>query len=242
MTELARFRLFCEYSPTMSDKAVSSIDPAAVSAAVFDLGGVLIDGGPSDVAAFGTRVGLDHADWARLRRDLFGNDGVWSALERGETSFDHFIEVIRESIHAAGGEVSEEAAAAFMGAPDPMKRKNRLRGDMLDGVRRLKQKMPTALLTNNVKEWREGWRSILDIPDLFDLVIDSSEEGTRKPEQRIYEITQSRLGVAHENIFFLDDIGQNLKAARHLGWQTMLYTDQDSALAVMDAVVDAARP
>lgn len=65
------------------------------------------------------------------------------------------------------------------------------------------------------------------IPDFlrlyFDLVIASSEIGMRKPEPRIYELTIQRLdafdrkhggrGINARDILFLDDIGENLKAA-----------------------------
>lgn len=70
-------------------------------------------------------------------------------------------------------------------------------------------------------------------------MIDSSEVGSRKPEPRIYEITQARLGVDHDRILFIDDIGQNLKAARQLGWQTVLFEDVAGALAVIDSVLGA---
>ena len=42
-----------------------AIEPTRVRAVVFDLGGVFLEGGPSNVAAFGERVGL-----ARENRDL----------------------------------------------------------------------------------------------------------------------------------------------------------------------------
>ena len=110
---------------------------------------------------------------------------------------------------------------------------------MVEAVLRLREIIPTALLTNNVREWRSGWQSVLDVDALFDVVIDSSAEGTRKPEPRIYELTCERLSVDHSEIFFVDDIGQNLKAARALGWQTALFTEEDSVLKAIDAIVEA---
>ncbi|RMF21974.1 MAG: HAD family phosphatase, partial [Deltaproteobacteria bacterium] len=209
------------------------LDPARVRAAVFDFGGVLMEGGPTDVVAFGTRLGLDRDAWLRLRADLFGNDGPWAELERGEISLDRFVDELHRSLLGAGIDVSRDEAAAFMGTPEPMSAAERLRPALIEEVRRLRRRMPTALLTNNVREWREGWRSLIDVDSLFDVVVDSSEVGTRKPERRIYEITRERLGVGHDEIFFVDDIGQNLKAARSLGWQTYLYTDADALRNVL---------
>ncbi len=104
---------------------------------------------------------------------------------------------------------------------------------MVDAVRSLREVVPTALLTNNVREWRQAWRGLLDTDRLFDVVVDSSEVGARKPETRVYEITRERLNVRHDEIFFVDDIGQNLKAARNLGWQTYLFVDEETALRTL---------
>lgn len=216
-----------------------SFDASKIRAAVFDYGGVLIAGGPSDVVAFGARIGLPEEVWKPLRRSFFGNDGIWARLERGEVAFRDFTAGLRHAIVEAGGSVTEEQAASFMGTPDPMGHRTRLRPKMLDAVRRLRAVMPTALLTNNVREWRSGWEAVLEPGTLFDVVIDSSEVGARKPEPAIYEITREKLGVAHDEIFFLDDIGQNLKAARALGWNTELYDDDDRVLAVLDALIAA---
>ncbi len=220
-------------------------DFSRIRAAVFDYGGVLLAGGPSDVVAFGARVGLPEDAWRPLRREFFGNDGIWARLERGEATYDEFTAELRRAVEAAGGRVSDEQAATFMGSHDPMGQAARLRPAMLEAVRRLRRCIPTALLTNNVREWRSGWKQVLQPETLFDVVIDSSEVGARKPEPRIYEITRERLDVPHDSIFFLDDIGQNLKAAKALGWTTVLHEDTDAVLAVLDrlaASVEARGP
>jgi putative hydrolase of the HAD superfamily len=218
---------------------VLSFDPSKIRAAVFDYGGVLIEGGPKEVAAFGQRVGLTEDVWKPMRRQFFGNEGIWAELERGEVEFDQFVHSLRQAVLKAGGNITEEQARGFMGTTDPMGHRARLRPALLDAVRRLRRHMPTALLTNNVKEWRAGWVEVLEPDTLFDLVIDSSEVGARKPEPAIYEITREKLGVAHDEIFFIDDIGQNLKAARALGWNTVLFDDPDEAVAVLEAILDA---
>ncbi len=108
---------------------------------------------------------------------------------------------------------------------------------MIDAVRRLKSAVSTALLTNNVREWRSGWREAIDLDSLFDVVIDSSEVGARKPEPKIYEITREKLDVEAGEILFVDDIGQNLKAAHRLGWQTLLFKEIAPTIEVLEAVL-----
>ena len=114
----------------------------------------------------------------------------------------------------------------------------RLRPEIVAAAQRIHARMPTALLTNNVAEWRGAWRQTVEVETIFDIVIDSSEVGFRKPDVRIYEATQERLGVPHEDLFFVDDIGQNLKAARALGWQTLKYEDTGIVLEVLDALAE----
>lgn len=45
--------------------------------------------------------------------------------------------------------------------------------------------------------------------------------GTRKPERGIYEACLNALNVNPEEAIFLDDIGENLKAAAQLGIKTI---------------------
>lgn len=224
----------------MSGRERDTVDPKAVKAAVFDLGGVLIEGGPREVVAFGERVGLAPERWEPVRRELFGNESAWARLERGEISFEAFVEELKRRVVDAGGRIDDDTARAFMGRPEPMSETTTIRTAMVEAVRALKSVMPTALLTNNIVEWRAGWSALFDDPTLFDVVIDSSAVGARKPERRIYEVTQQRLAVAHEEIFFVDDIGQNLKAARALGWHTLLFTEERAVLPVL-AKLRAAR-
>ncbi|MFT4571174.1 MAG: putative hydrolase of the HAD superfamily [Hyphomicrobiaceae bacterium] len=217
----------------------TAIQPDSIQAAVFDFGGVLIEGGPGEVRAFGGRVGLAPEVWDPLRREIFANVGPWSELECGKTTYDDFVTHLMKRVTDAGGKVDRATASTFMGAPDPMGQYDHLRHDVIDAVARLHDRMPTALLTNNIVEWRGGWHNAMPLERMFDVVIDSSEVGTRKPEPEIYEITRERLDVPHESIFFLDDIGQNLKAARALGWQTVLYADPAEAMSTLETLIAA---
>lgn len=212
------------------------IDPTRVKAAVFDLGGVILAGGVEAVRAFGGRHGLGPDAWTALRHVLFSNDGPWATLERGESTFDDFLLHMCEEISRAGVRISPEDARNFMGDGDATTSASRVRPEIVAAIERIHASMPTALLTNNVAEWRPVWRSSIDVDGLFDVVVDSSEVGTRKPEEKIYQITRERLGLRHEELFFLDDQGPNLKVARALGWQTLKYEDTGTVLEVLEAL------
>ena len=103
----------------------------------------------------------------------------------------------------------------------------------------LRKRLPTALLTNNIAEWREGWRRRIDVDALFDVVVDSSDEGMRKPEPGIYRLTEERLGLPGEALLFVDDLGVNLKTAMERGWQTLKYVDTADVVAALEQVAQA---
>lgn len=88
----------------------------------------------------------------------------------------------------------------------------------------------TALLTNNVAEWGPRWRAQLPVDELFDLVVDSSEEGVRKPDPLIYQRLLGRLPASPRECLFLDDLEENCAAASDLGMLAVRFTTADEAI------------
>jgi len=220
---------------------IEGIDPERVNAAVFDLGGVFLAGGVESVQAFGDRHGFDPNAWRTIRRELFhDDDGIWSAVERGHATLADFVARLRALAAEHGRQISIADAENFMGNTG-LAAAQRLRTEIVEATARLHARMPTALLTNNIPEWRTGWRSLIDVDALFDVVVDSCEVGMRKPDPAIYELTRAKLGLPHTEVFFVDDLGVNLKAARALGWQTLRYDDTTRVVSVLDALT-AAKP
>ncbi len=209
------------------------IEPTRVRAAAFDMGGVILAGGPSDVLAFGERVGIPESEWLGIRDEVFGDDGPWAEIERGEITFEKFCRHLISAIVARGGRVDMDLAGQFMGERGEQTQIERIRVEVCAAIKAIRRRMPTALLTNNIVEWRPTWSRILDVEGMFDVIVDSSELGMRKPEPRIYDHTREQLGVAHDEMFFVDDLRRNLKTARALGWQTLHYDDTDRVLGVL---------
>jgi putative hydrolase of the HAD superfamily len=93
-----------------------------------------------------------------------------------------------------------------------------LRPEILDKAGELRGRgYATALVTNNVRELASVWRARFPVDELFDVVVDSSEVGMRKPEPQIFQHTLDRLGVAAAEAVLLDDMMVNVVAARELG-------------------------
>ena len=68
------------------------------------------------------------------------------------------------------------------------------------------------------------------VVEIFDLLIESSIEGCRKPEEKFYEVACERLNVKPENCVFLDDLGINLKPARAMGMTTIKVIEPEGAI------------
>ena len=157
---------------------------------------------------------------------------LWT-LERGQITEHEFLTGLEEALgEVTGKEVTLDGyGARLMGAleaNEPLLARYRALRDQ--GIR-------LAILTNNVREWHDIWRTAFKIDALFELVVDSAFEGTRKPEPRIYEITLSRLGLSAEDCVFIDDVEVNVVAARELGLHGIHFRDTDQVIAELDALV-----
>ena len=94
----------------------------------------------------------------------------------------------------------------------------------------------TACLTNNIVGEYER-PDIVDVMGRFDVVVESSKVGVRKPEVRFYEIACELLGVEPTECVFLDDLGINLKPAKAMGMMTIKVGDPASAIAELEAAL-----
>ncbi len=109
---------------------------------------------------------------------------------------------------------------------------------MIEAVRRCRTQLKTAMLTNNFlgEDAPEGGR-MGALVDLFDVVIESSKAGVRKPDPKFYEMACAELAIEPHEAVFLDDLGINLKPARAMGMTTIKVVDPAQAIADLEAVV-----
>lgn len=201
-------------------------------AVIFDLGGVVF---PSPFDAFDAHeraAGLDPGAVRALIR-VSSEAGAWAALERGELSMAQFVTALDDEAEAAGFRLD---AARLMQA---IGERAGPRPQMLTAIARIREHgLRTAALTNNWvggdgRAAPHGLRDLLD----FDVVVESSVVGLRKPDPRIYHLVLDELGVDASDAVFLDDLGVNLKPARALGLTTIKVGDPDVALAELERVL-----
>ena len=102
----------------------------------------------------------------------------------------------------------------------------------------LTKPLGTGIITNNVVEFRDHWRSMLPVEELFDFVVDSSEVGMRKPNPAIFEKALEIGGLAPEEVVFLDDFEGNVIAASALNIRSILVgSDSGKTIADLDEIL-----
>lgn len=160
----------------------------------------------------------------------------WHRMEIGEITLDAWFQGVQtRAPEVLGQPINMDAYLTFMaempvGVHWPVVHKAR---------ELLARDMPIALLTNNVKEWGDHWRATFPVDELFEVVVDSSDVGMRKPDPRIYLLTCERVGVAPDAAVFVDDNAENIAAARALGMETVHFgEDPFVAVAELDAILD----
>jgi putative hydrolase of the HAD superfamily len=215
----------------------STSDTRTIQAVLFDYGGVFT---PSPFAAARAYAHAQNTDPDVLMGLVFGpydrdTDHPWHQLERGELDLVGAMARIAADAEATG--VPFELRELFSGMADD----GIDRTVVVDFVRTLRPRgIRTAVVTNNIREYGNHWREQLGADELFDVIVDSCEEGVRKPNPVIYETALARVGVDDPSrAVFLDDFEHNVITARNLGMHGILVEpDPRPALAAVSALLD----
>ncbi|HEX3089798.1 MAG TPA: HAD-IA family hydrolase [Ilumatobacteraceae bacterium] len=207
-----------------------------ITAVLWDFGGVILT---SPFEAF-RRYEIEHAlpiDHIRTVNATNPHANAWALLERTEITPAQFDQLFADESDVLGHRVS---GADVLGL---------LSGDvrpqmvaMLDRVKAAGYR--TACLTNNViggdgRDLAGDDRAVqvAAIMDRFDVIVESSKVGVRKPEPRFYEIACELLDVRPDECVFLDDLGINLKPAAAMGMTTIKVTSADQAITDLNAAL-----
>ncbi len=219
-------------SPASPSPAAAASSPS-IQAVLFDFSGVLTTSPWPAIAAsaqgdLAFLVGPYHED----------TDHPWHRLERGEITIDEWL----AAVHAAADESGRTLDLTPM---QSLLSDLTVHDVVVDRIGDLRAEgYRTALVTNNVREGAAAWRAMIAVDDLFDVVVDSSAVGMRKPDPAIFTHTLDLLGdIAPDCAVFLDDVEGNLAGARLAGLHTILVGDPPApALAELDLLLGRAEP
>ena len=209
----------------------------AIRAVLWDFGGVFTESPFKAFAEFERRHGLPDGFLRRVN-SVDRDNNAWAHFERGQIGLAQFGDAFEAESRALGHPVrGEEVIALLYGDVRPT---------MVAALRCCKAHFLNACLTNNVKSGGGHGlltsdaraREVRQILGLFDLVIESSLVGVRKPEPKFYQIALERLEIEPRQAVYLDDLGINLKPARVLGITTIRVDTAEQALAELETVLN----
>lgn len=201
---------------------------------VFDVGGVLeriVDTGMSE--KWERRLGLAPGgfDTALARHDA-GERAAVGALTEAD-----FLEIFARTFGldgAAADEMMRDMWDAYCGELDV---------ELADYFAGLRPRFRTAILTNSGDGARREEQARYNFADLADVLVYTHEVGVCKPDPRVYRLTEQRLGVAAEEIAFLDDEPSFVDAARACRWHGVLHESTRTSIAALERLLrDAGHP
>ncbi len=204
-----------------------------IRAVLWDFGGVILSSPFDAFAAYEREVGLPEG-FVRRVNATNPDANAWARLERSEVSVDEFATLFEAEAEALGGKVTGARILELLNGE--------VRPEMVAALVRVRNAgYRTACLTNNILATTGGpaerERHVHEVMGLFDVVVESSKVGIRKPERAFYEIACSSLGVQPDECVFLDDLGVNLKPARAMGMTTIKVVTPAQALGELGEVL-----
>ncbi|MDP6374647.1 MAG: HAD-IA family hydrolase [Pseudomonadales bacterium] len=198
-------------------------------AIIWDFGGVLTTSPFDAFNRFEDEHGIPR-DFIRTVNATNPDRNAWAKFESSSVSIEEF-------------DILFEAESRALGHPIPGSRviellSGDIRPRMVSVLEFCSQHFKCACITNNVKSGsgpgmaRSQTRAdaMAAVMAVFDLVVESSVEGIRKPNPRIYEMTCERLEIDPVQAVFLDDLGINLKPAKEMGMRTIKVVTEAQAI------------
>jgi putative hydrolase of the HAD superfamily len=176
-----------------------------IQAVIFDIGGVLVRTEDQEPRRkWERRFGLP--DWG-LARIVFENPAAAQSTV-GQVGPEAVWAAVAERLALTPAEVAELRADFW-------------RGDVFDEallayIRSLRPRYKTGIISNAWVGMRAMHQPRLNA-GTFDVIVYSAEEGLAKPDPAIFLRALDRLGVAPAEAVFVDDMPENVEAARALG-------------------------
>ena len=212
-----------------------------IQAILWDFGGVLTTSPFEAFNRYESERGIP-LDFIRRVNATNPEANAWAQFESNAVDIETFDQLFADESAALGHRIPGREVVALLSGD--------IRPRMVEVLERCKTRYRVACITNNVRSGQgpgmastsERASRVADVMALFDLVVESSLEGIRKPNPRIYELTCERLDVEPAHTVFLDDLGINLKPAKALGMRTIKVVDEDQAIEELAELTGLALP
>ena len=173
-------------------------DRQKIKAVLWDFGGVFTGSPFVGVRKYAESLGVDSKV---LRELVFGSydqdtDHPWHRLERGEQTMDATSKELAALAENSGIDgFTLDGFFQSMRLDESSKETDR--SAVVGMVRKLGEAgIRNAIITNNIAEFRDAWRKMIPVDELFEEVVDSSAEGIRKPDPAIYHLALATVSTS----------------------------------------------
>jgi len=215
--------------------------PGTRTAVIFDFGGVITSSPFEAFNRLEAEKGLPR-DLIRRINAADGDDNAWARFERAEIDAAAFDAAFAQEARALGHALRGEEVLAVLAGD--------IRPRMVAAIDWLQANgYAVGCITNNVPtgtgagmaRTADKAAAIAAILARFDVVVESSKVGIRKPDPAIYRLACEKMGVAAAACVYLDDLGINCKPAAALGMAAIKVGDSAAALAELADALGVAR-
>lgn len=115
-------------------------------------------------------------------------------------------------------------------------------GELIPGsveiLQRARHYGKVCLLSNATSRLPDDLKA-LGIDGMFDYIFNSSEIGYAKPDHRVYEHIERELGIAGDQIVYVDDGKSNVEAAAERGWVSLLASPDNTLSMLITPLLDS---
>ena len=200
-----------------------------IEAVIWDFGGVFTTSPFEAFNRYETARGLP-TDFIRTINATNPDTNAWALFEQAKIDAAGFDGLFLEESTAAGHAVRGADVLPLLSGD--------FRPAMVEALKACKAIFKVGCITNNMAQGhgpgmaadRRGAEKGAHIMALFDVVIESSKAGVRKPDPRIYEMMCEALDVSPKACVYLDDLGINCKPAAALGMKAIKVMNEAQAL------------
>ena len=229
-------------------------------AVLWDFGGVILTSPFEAFRRYESAAGLPQ-DFIRTINSTNPHSNAWALLERSDISPAEFDELFAQESSAHGhrvpgadvlallaGDIRPNMVAALDAVIAAGFKTACLTNNMVTTNNDTVTTSDNTVTTNNdtvttsdntattSDSSNERASALTAVMNRFDVIVESSKVGVRKPEPRFYEIACEMLDVTPGECVFLDDLGINLKPAAAMGMRTIKVVDPVDAISQLAAI------
>jgi len=199
----------------------------SIRAVIFDMGGVILrTESQAGRRKWEQRLGLKERGLSDI---VFGSEASARASIGLGTEADVWKNIA--SVFHLSGDQLQELERDFW-ADD------RIDAALVEFIRGLRPRCKTAILSNAWSGARAAISNEFGLGAAVDAIIVSAEEGIAKPDARIYHIAAERLGVLQAEAVFVDDMAENVDAARAVGMRGVQFKNTAQVIAEVKSILN----